>query len=291
MQVIFHTGAHFTDDERLLKCLLRNNESFAKRGISVPGPGRYRTLLKEAFKAMKLAAPSPDARDVLFDAILDDEKADRLILSNAHFFGSQRFCIANRVFYPDANERMMQLQALFQFEKIEMFMAIRNPATFLPALLNKVSSRKYGEMIGDADPRELRWSEMILRIREQVPDVPLTIWCNEDTPLIWGQIMREMAGLEPGDRILGRFDLLNSIMSEQGTKRFEAYLEQHPDMTEVQQRRVITAFLDKFVLEDQIEEELDLPGWTDQLVDELTEIYDEDVFRIQRIPGVNLIAP
>lgn len=291
MQVIFHTGAHFTDDERLLKCLLRNKGDFAKRGISVPGPGRYRYLLKDAFKAMEAAAPSPEARDVLIDAILDDEVADRLILSNAHFFGSQRFAIDQGHFYPDATERVAQLQSLFQFEQIEMFMAIRNPATFLPAIQNKVSSRKFREMMGDTNPWDLRWSDMVLRVREAAPDVALVIWCNEDTPLIWAQIIREMAGLEHGDGIIGGFDLLYSIMSEEGTNRFQTYLETHPEMSEVQLRRVIAAFLDKFAIEDRIEEELDLPGWTDELVEELTEIYDEDVMRIQHIPGVQLIAP
>lgn len=291
MQVIFHTGAHYTDEERLLKCLLRNKEDFAKRGVSVPGPGRYRYLLKDAFKAMQTAAPSPEARDVLIDAILDDEVSDRLILSNAHFFGSQRFAVGQGALYPDAAERMAQLQLLFQFDQIEMFMAIRNPATFLPAVRNKVSNRKFQEMMGDTDPRELRWSDTILRIREAVPEASLTIWCNEDTPLIWAQIIRELAGLEHSEKITGGFDLLNSIMSKEGTKRFQAYLQKHPDMSEVQQRRVIAAFLDKFALEDMVEEELDLPGWTNELVDELTDSYDEDVFRIQRIPGVQLIAP
>jgi len=231
MQVIFHTGAHFTDDERLLKCLLRNKEDFARRGISVPGPGRYRYLLKDAFKAMEAAAPSPEARDVLIDAILDDEVADRLILSNAHFFGSQRFAIGQGELYPDAAERLVQLQLLFRFEQIEMFMAIRNPASFLPAIQSKVSNRKFGEMMGDSDPRELRWSDMVLRVREAAPNVALTIWCNEDTPLIWAQIIREMAGLEHGDGIIGGFDLLNSIMSEEGTNRFQAYLQKHPEMS------------------------------------------------------------
>ena len=40
MQIIVHTGAHFTDDDRLIKCLLRNKDDFSKRGIAVPGPGR-----------------------------------------------------------------------------------------------------------------------------------------------------------------------------------------------------------------------------------------------------------
>ena len=59
----------------------------------------------------------------------------------------------------------------------------------------------------------------------------------------------------------------------------------------MQKRRVIAAFLDKFAREDMIVEELDLPGWTDAMVNELTEIYDDDVFEISRIPGVNFIAP
>ncbi|MFT7594695.1 MAG: hypothetical protein ACI8R4_002019 [Paracoccaceae bacterium] len=291
MQVIFHTGAHHTDDERLLKCLLRNKDDFAKRGVSVPGPSKYRTLLKEAFKALQTNEPSPEARDVLIDAILDEEMADRLILCNAHFFGSQRHSIVAGALYPDAAQRISNLRKLFAFDQIEMFMAIRNPATFLPAVLGKAPERKIREAMGDKDPREIRWSEMLLRIREVAPDIPITIWCNEDTPLIWGQVVRDLAGLEHGEKIIGGFDLLAEIMSKEGMKRFRAYLHTHKDMSEMQKRRVIGAFLDKFALEDAVEEELDLAGWTDELVDEMTEIYDEDVLTIQGIPGVQVISP
>ena len=80
-------------------------------------------------------------------------------------------------------------------------------------------------------------------------------------------------------------------MSPEGLARFDAYLASHPGLTEVQKRRVIAAFLDKFALEDELEEELDLPGWTEDLVEALTEAYDEDVFQIERIPGVTLVTP
>ena len=291
MQVIFHTGAHHTDDERLLKCLLRNKEDFAKVGVSVPGPGKYRTLLKEAFKALQTNDPAPEARDVLIDAILDDEMADRLILSNAHFFGSQRHSIVGGVLYPEAPQRIANLRRLFEFDQIEMFMAIRNPATFLPAVLGKAPDRKIREAMGDRDPREFRWSDLLLRIREAAADIPITVWCNEDTPLIWAQIVRELAGLEHGEKIVGGFDLLSEIMSKEGMKRFRAYLHEHKGMSEMQKRRVIAAFLDKFALDDVVEEELDLAGWTDELVEEMTDIYDEDVLNIQRIPGVQVISP
>jgi hypothetical protein len=100
-----------------------------------------------------------------------------------------------------------------------------------------------------------------------------------------------MAGLEDHEKIIGGFDLLSSIMSKEGMQRFRSYLDSHPEMSEFQKRRVIAVFLDKFALEDEIEEELDMPGWTEDLVEEMTEIYDQDVAVIQSIPGVRLVTP
>ncbi len=291
MQVIIHTGAHNTDEDRLLKCLLRNKDSLAKRGVSVPGPGKYRNLLKEAFQAMQNAEPAVDAREILIDAIIDEEMADRLILSNPHFFGPKRSAVLDGVLYPEAVRGLSQLQKLFHIDQIEVFMAIRNPATFLPAVLGKSPETKMRAAMGDRDPRELRWSDTLAIIREQFGNVPITVWCNEDTPLIWAQIIRELAGLAHGEPIIGEFDLLTNIMSKEGMKRLRAYLDDHKGLTENHQRRVITAFLDKYAIQDAVEEELDLPGWTSELVDEMTDIYDDDLLRIQRIPGVQLITP
>lgn len=291
MQVILHTGAHYTDDDRLMKALLRNKGDFAKRGIAVPGPGKYRKLLKDTFDALKDATPSPEARDVLIDAILDDGKADRLILSNTYFFGAPRASVRRGILYPKAPARIANMRQLFPYDQVEMFMAIRNPTSFLPAVFAHSPKDEFDDFMGGVDPRDIRWSDTLTLIREAAPDVPITVWCNEDTPLIWSQIIRDMAGLEHGEEIRDGFSLLADIMSVEGMKRFHAYLKTHDDMTEMQQRRVISAFLDKFALEDELEEELDLPGWDDQLVEEMTDIYDDDVFRIQRIPGVQMITP
>lgn len=291
MQIILHTGAHYTEEDRLMKCLLRNKDDFAQAGVAVPGPGKYRKLLKETMVALRDAEPAPNARDVLMDAMLDAEKPDRVILSNAHFFGAPRAAVRKGVIYPSAPERIGNMRSLFPYDRIEMFMAIRNPAAFLPLVFDKSPRDAFEDFLGGVDPREVRWSETVMRIRDAAPDVPLTLWCNEDSPLIWAQVIREMAALDHGQKILGGFDLLGDIMSKEGMKRFRAYLKEHPDLSEMQKRRVIAAFLDKFALEDALEEELDLPGWSEDLVEEMTEIYDEDVFQIQRIPGVSVIAP
>ena len=291
MKIIFHAGAHCTDDDRILKCLLRNKEELSQRWIAVPGPGKYRTLLKEAFQGLEAGPAEPGARDVLVDAILDEEVANRVVLSNAHFFGSQRYALDHGMLYPHAPDRVDKMCELFEGDRIELYMAIRDPATFVPAALQKAPAQRLSETLDGVDPRELRWSDLFRRIREVAPEVKITVWCNEDLPLIWGEVVRRLAGLPLDERIAGGFDLLSEIMSKEGMQRFRAYLHQNPALTEDQRRRVISAFLDKYAIEDEIVEELDLPGWNDALVAEMSEIYDADLDVISDIPGVRMILP
>ena len=42
---------------------------------------------------------------------------------------------------------------------------------------------------------------------------------------------------------------------------------------------------------DAIEEELNAPGWSEADIDAMTEIYEEDMHHVARIPGVTFIAP
>lgn len=199
--------------------------------------------------------------------------------------------MAEGKFYPLAVQRMQQLTQLFKGDSVEMAIGLRNPASFLPAVLDRVGVAKRDEILAALDPYRLRWSDMLVSLRAALPDMPILLWCNEDTPLIWAQIIRELAGLPSGQKIIGGFDLLGEIMSKDGMRRFRAYLKEHPNMSELQKRRVIAAFLDKFAIEEELEEELDLPGWTVELVEEMTVLYDDDMLRIQQIPGVQIISP
>jgi len=291
MQIVLHAGAHFTEEDRLVRCLLRNKEDFSKRGVAVPGPGKYRTLLKETVAALQEAPPAPDARDVLLDVILDEENADRMILSHMFLFGAPRACVRNAKIYESAPERVAQLSALFAHDEVELFLAMRNPGTFLPALFNNAPQDDMNAFLRGADPFAIRWSDTLAEIRAAAPNVTITTWCFEDMPMLWAQIIREMAALEHGEKIIGGFDLLSEIMSKEGMQRFRSYLKSHPTMTEMQKRRVIAAFLDKFAIEDEIEEELNAPGWTEEMIDTMTELYEEDMERVARIPGVTFIAP
>lgn len=271
--------------------MLKNKGLLSQHGVLVPGPGRYRRLLRETVNSLKGGKATEETQEALLDAIIDEDSAGRLVLANENFI-----CNIPRVFegqrlYALAGEQITGLCNLFPAAEVEVFLSIRNPATFLPAVAKRASDRSFEQLLQGADPMELRWSEMISRIRSAAPDAALTIWANEDTPLIWSQLMHELAGVEQHVALEGEYDLLDEIMTREGMRRFSTYMQSHPPQTEIQRRRVIAAFLDKFAIADEIEEELDLPGWTEEYVVALTEAYEEDLFAIQRIPGVNFITP
>ena len=291
MQVVLHAGAHITDEGKLPRCLGLNAELLAQYGTAAPDPRSYQKQVRDVLNNALAAEERDAARAALLQIADTQAPPDRLVLSSEGFFGTPKMATGQGGFYTAAEQRLRNLQGVFGHDEVELFMAICNPATFLPALLKRAKLPSMADLIGASEPSDLRWSQMITRIRQACPEVTLTIWCNEDTPLIWAEVMREMAGLDPTARMKGEHTLLAEIMTREGMARFESYLSSHPGMSEIQKRRVIAAFLDKFAKEDEIEAELDVPGWTEALVDQLTEIYDEDVFEIQRIPGVHLITP
>lgn len=291
MRIILHSGAHFTDEDRLIRTLLRNADALARQGIGVPAPGRYRRLLRSTFAAMVDHAPAEDSREVLLDAILDGAEPQRLILSNAHLFGTPRSALRQGILYPKAAERLHCLQRLFPGDRFELFMALRDLACFLPAGFAESPKDQMKGFTGVLDMREIRWSELILRLRTQVPDIPLTLWCSEDSPFLWGEIMRRMAGLAPDAPIEGTHSLIHELLTDEGVLRLTAYLARHPEINTQQQQRVLMAFLDRYGRAEALEEELDAPGWTEEMVDTLSTLYDEDVERIRAIPGITFLMP
>lgn len=290
MRIVYHLGAHFTDEERLLKCLLKNRSVLSQHNIVVPGPKRYRNLLRDSAVQLKGQAASRDTQALLLDQIMEEDVADRLILSWDSFLSLPPWVLKGTL-YPAAGERVRAFSQIFPEIEAEFHLALRNPATFLPALYEKHRTKDYREFLAGADPYNLRWSEVIERILDANPDASLTIWCDEDTPLIWPEVLRAVAGLPAHCPLEGEDGLLASLMSGEGMARLRSYLVSHPPGTIVQRRKIVSAFLDKFALPERIEIEMEMPDWTADMVEDLTQMYDEDVARIAQMGDVTFIAP
>lgn len=291
MQIVYHIGANCTDQDRLLKSILKNAESLATQGVKAPSPSKYRRLIRETIQSLNGNPPKEDTREILLDAILDDEQCNRLVMSHAQFMCVNRRVFEGGVFYGLAEDKLTALASIFPEDEIEIFLGLRDPASFIPAVFNDSPVDNFEEFMNGFDPNEMRWSDLIARIRNLLPRASITVWCNEDTPMIWAQLIRELAGVDPLTKITGGFDLLTAIMSKDGMKKFATYLRANPPQTEAQKRRVTAAFLEKYALDEEIEDEVDLPGWTEETMAAMSAAFDDDVYRIERMEGVTFLAP
>ena len=290
MQVVYHLGVHCTDEERLLRCLLKNRGALAAEGIAVPGPARYRTLLRDTAMSLRGAPAPAQVQATLLEQIMAQDAADRLVLSWDNFMGYAQGAVRASL-YPSAGERMRAFRGVFPDAPTEFHLAVRNPATFVPALIQKQRARAPDEPPRAVDVAKLRWSDLVASLRAHNPDVPVTIWCDEDTPLIWPEVLRAVCGHSDALTLEETDDLLASIMSPDGFARMQAYLDSHPPQGSAQRRRIVSAFLDKFVVPEEVEVALDMPDWTEDTVTAATRDYDQDMARIMGMEGVRFLAP
>lgn len=290
MQIAFHLGVHETDDDRLVKSLLKNAKILHAENVAVPGPGRYRPIISQVLERLKGQPASQDTQDVLLEQILDADDARRLVLSSPSFLSNRTGALRAGRLYPRAGAATLGLRHLFPDNPVEFFIAVRNPATFVPAMHMRLQKAPFAEYIEGIDPDTLVWSDVVRDIRAANPETPITVWCNEDTPFVWPEVMHAVTAIDVSVQFVGGFDILSRIIAKEGIKRLRSYMGEHPPANEDQRRRILGAFLDKYALDDEVEEELDLPGWTPELVDHLTEVYDDDMIEIERIEGVRLVT-
>ncbi|MEE9428536.1 MAG: hypothetical protein V3V25_10355 [Paracoccaceae bacterium] len=289
--IAFHLGAPHTDNEQLYLSLQKDTDLLTNGGFLVRRPKEYRRLLNEAIEKNNQQDATPEEQELLLSTLTNQSPVGRLLLTNSKFLGVPAWMFNQARFYQNAGLRTNELRNLFPENSCEFFLAIRNPATFIPDSFSGQKNKNYAEFIGGVDLESIRWSSVIELIQQANPDCPITVWCNEDTPIIWSTVLTEVAAINPQTPLKGHLDIIKEIISPEGGKRLEQYLEERPSLNEMQRRRVKAVFLEKFVVGDAVEFEIDLPDWTGDTVSKMTEIYEDDIETIERMPGVSFISP
>ncbi|TDL79458.1 hypothetical protein E2L08_09090 [Palleronia sediminis] len=291
-RIALHLGFHCTGDEALIYSLRQNKPLLAEHGIVVPRRRFFvdemRRMTTEILRGRPATIPE---QEILFKTLIDRELVETLVLSFDSFLCAPRGILGEGRLYPKAGPKLAELRGAFPDNETALFCAIRNPATFLPEVWSRFAGREDPRLfLAGIEPRALRWSDVIARMRAACDD-EITVWCHEDTPLIWARVMRAVAGLPEGVALDGTLNVGAQIMTEEGEALLEEYLRLNPPADEPERHRVLEAFFDKFAVEDEIEADVEMPGWSDALISELTLIYEDDLARIAEIPGVTLIEP
>ena len=137
----------------------------------------------------------------------------------------------------------------------------------------------------------MRWARVVEGLANANPGCPILVWCHEDTPFIWSELLRELTCYDATQPLDGALDMAEAIMTPEGFKRLFDFMEARNVQTENRFRRALSSFLETYAERENVETEIDLRGWTDETVDRLTELYEEDVAEIAKIPSVTMIAP
>ena len=292
MQIAYHIGANCTDEERLLKSILKNVDALLQRGIVVPGPGKYRRLLRETIQGLDGAPPRPGTRDILIDAIVEEDSVTRVVLSNDNFIAIPKRIFDHGIFYPQTEDKVGTLARLFPQDDLTLMMGMRHPASFLQEIARRVETPRLTDLIGGMSPLDLRWSDVVDRIRQAAPDARICVWCNEDTPLIWEDLMRVQTGLSADVPLEGRFDMLATIITREGLAQLQTQMKQSPPSDRIARHEMIAAAIEAHANPAAMEDEIALPELADAaLIDALDDSYDEDVEILCAMDGVEVILP
>lgn len=289
MQIVYHLGVHATDEDRIIKTLLKNRAALALDGIVIPWPRHYRPILRELLARLNGAHASPDLQDALLDALMTEDRPRRVVFAGENLLGLPQNVLGGGRLYPGAAGAAVALRNLFADQPVAFTFAIRNPATFLPTLFARAQPSALTDFLAGSDPERLRWSDMIAQLRAALPDCPLTVWCDEDAPVLWPVILQAITGHAEDRQLEHLDDLLAPLLSEQGLADMRAFLAERPPASESHRRRAVASFLEKFARPEAMEVEIDMPGWTEDTVAAMTEAYDADMGRIGRMEGVRLL--
>jgi len=291
MKIAYHLGAHCTDEGEVLRVLLRNAPALQRQGIAVPAPDLYPALLRTAAAAFAGQSTPRQASNELLAALTGSQPSKRIVLSFESFLAFPKDAVNERQFYPAAASRVQGLASMTPDCEISFHLAIRNPATFLPALSARRTIKGQPGLPQDFDPSELRWSELVSRLRAACPDAPLTIWCEEDSPVIWHRILRELTGHADQMHLENVLNHPASLLTEEGAAEMVKWFDEHEPLNDSERNGAIVRWLEQSARPGVLEMEVDMPGWTEKRITRLTREYDEDCARIAAMPGVRMLLP
>lgn len=291
MQMVFHLGVHGTDGDRLLKTLLNNRSALHKAGTEVVTPNRHSGLFDEALRSLNGGTATTEMEQIMLDAMLDSDDPTRVVMSTATFMGAPGRAVGREGLYPQIGLRAAALSRLFPSAQTEFFLAIRNPATLLAEVLPQFSGGGYDELMQGCHPLQLRWRAAIQRLTRAVQGRRVVVWCHEDVPLIWPEVVRLVGALPADVPLSGGLLYMHELLGDLGIARLRDAMAGRDQTNVAQRREVYGEVLAANALPGTLDQVVDLPGWTQELVDQITANYRSDVAEIAVLPGVEFILP
>lgn len=287
LQVAFHVGVHGTDEERLFRSLRQNADLLVQHGVELCENAVNEPILNEALSALKGGVAPPEMEDIILDALIESDAPHRLIMSRPTFLGMPALVFNHDGLMLYAGPKMANLARVLPSTEVEFFIALRNPATMLCHMITR-NRRGYDALMGSTDPMTKRWGPALAHAVDVLRGQRIVVWAHEDMSLIFPDVLRKLAGLPPESTLKGDDRMLRSLLTVEGVHALRAQMQ--PDMPRETRQEVTESLLAEFGNAEALAMQIDLPGWTQDLVAEMTAAYHEDLAMIAAIPEVEFIT-
>lgn len=291
MQVAIHFGTHGTEPERMIRTLMENRDWLLANGVEVVPPGRYKGVLDKSLTSLRGGEASPAMEEVIYDALLESDNVRRMVISQASLIGAPVRCLTDKGLFPQAGPRMRAVAGLFPSAEVEVSLAIQNPALQIPHLLSRLPDPPGVRALAGCDPRSLRWGPAMQRIVDSMQGRRVIVWCYEDTPLVWPEAVRRIARMPADVPLKSGLAVLGDLLPPAGMVELREALTRAGPLTVAARRAIFAEMLGRHARPESIQQEILIPGWTQDLVDEITDAYEEDVAMIAALPGVEFLGP
>jgi len=291
MQMVFHMGVHSTDGDRMLKTLLNNRSALQKVGTEIVTPNSHRGMFDEALKSLNGGTATPEMEQIMLDAMLASDHTSRVVMSTPTFMGAPGRAVGRDGLYPQMGPRAAALARLFPSSQAEFFVALRNPATLLTDVLPQIAGSDYSQMMHGHHPTSLRWRDAIQNLARVAQGRRMVIWCHEDVPLIWPEIVRLAGGLPLDVPLSDGLLYMHEILGDEGIAQLRDAMGDRDQVSVSQRRAIYAGVLEKHARPGTLDQDITLPGWTQEIVDQVTENYRADIGEIAVLPGVEFVLP
>ena len=103
---------------------------------------------------------------------------------------------------------------------MEFAISLKNPVSFLSEMYSVYASNglNWEDTFTTQSLHAMRWSHFVQDGRRYNPDTQITVWCQEDTPLTWAEVIKEVSGHDPYTDLDVDNDILATIMHREGMR-------------------------------------------------------------------------
>lgn len=293
MRITLHIGAHHTRTPRLVGAIKSCERAFGRLNIASSSPNHYRPIIASELTRLDGLPPIISEEDAVLAQILGDKSdTQNLIMINEDWAGDRNMMFKGGQLYTGIGASVSRVAELFSQHDVHITMAIRNPAFLINAALTAPGTpASLNWFLKSNDPMELSWVAPVEQLQDALPKAQITMWCEEDTPLIWPRIIRHVANVADDTPVRGTLAAIADSLQPEGIDRFRTFMRNHTLTSDVQYERAVLAFLDKYADESVMTASCNVPGWTAETVHDLSLNYEDDIATLAAKDNVTFILP